>query len=1705
MHGMKKRLRRAAAVWLAAAMTFSSMGFAFPVTAEERLQPKQRAENTASDSEADPGKDGNWLEITDGEEMTETETEKDKEEQKEDVIIETASDSNADQGQISYENVYWGLTGAGGRLVDENGIEKNQLQREKGQFLNEDGAALEIDTLSEGKFAPDAGNSRTQVNGGTKISVPVEGDICLLTITAHKNWRGSDSQDEDARKESALKTAGISGAESVTLESIEVQEDANYEAYTYRCVLGEDADSITINVQISGSAYLKSIASQCIHMPSVTAEGSISLEGGLAELPEDLQIIAENLDTGDVFYGRIIKKGTEYTYEVTVKLEESASFRIRLSDSRYTVLDGAEFEPDPDQEIYTSDITIGENAFCQINGAVLGYEESFDASGVRLVFTPQEEGGSIPETVMGDDGRSYSAELEKGMTYEISLAGTGEYRIAEGEELFTADQGGVKDIHVAAKPRYTVAVDWSEEASAVLGDLADQIIFIYEDENGYTYSFAADDTITLPEGIYTLRAEGLDAIPYELSGSRQISVTEDVTQKLRLKEVTSWLFYDDGAGGGFTGTIQNEMGYYKGIAVDAVNGKLSYNGSNSAQFNAGTKLSVPVKGNCQISVEAHSGSTAFYTINGEPADQTTAVTAVDYTGGAGTISIVSTGSAYIRSISVIYPGNFEPDHEQDQMPEIAAFGSPGNLEVDAEGWTLTFAQTGGVMEGTDAVSDTVSYFLFPETAEWDTLEADIQVLSGKTSNTSGVFFGAFDGRYMAAAGIRGTDNVRGIYSKTGEAAGAGGANADIEPGTSVSFRAIKTDDGYTVSAVNKEGLSALSTFSYDDALLFAEGKGNTACRYGLAFADVTVQVTNLKLTAEDGSVLYDQTKCYDPAGYAPEVSAVTGEAAPSRQYIHVSWIGEECEGDGRYRLQVSTDGSAYTDVAADLTEASYDFPVENAGDYRFRVCGILGADEDSCTAYAEMAEPVHIIPALTSPVVTLAGTTNSVTLTWTQTEEAVRYEVWRYSFDETAENARVIGETDGSTLTYTDTAVEQQQPYYYYVIAYSENNANWSNPSETVWTVVTDVREGQYVYEDQAVPVTITEKTNDTVRSSAIAISGIAEKACSLQAEVNGQIQTGDISLAAGGTFTVTLTLEEGRNDVNLYFTDSNGRITRKTFNYVLLTNYDMVVDGNWAGADGALEDGIPVYRTVQAAVDAVPADNSSRKVILIREGSYREHLRVDKPMISLIGEDQEKVRIHFYDAEESPEGGDMALRCAVYVTEAAAGFSAENLTFENDYEYTGAGGNESADALRNDASETVYVNVAIRGFQDTLCANRGEQYYYKCRILGNVDFIYGNEPRAFFEDCDLIFRYSSTKNSGYVAAPRTAAEAEYGLTFYNCRILSEDGCSGDKYLLARPWGADACIAFLDCYMGSIINAEAPYDDMSGNSFMAARFFEYGTYGPGFAINPSRRQISPARADAMIQPELLGWDPYDAASLLGQDYIGELGTEDPTTPEEPVDPEDPTEPVDPEDPENPTDPTDPENPSEPTDPQEPGEPEQPEEPSDPGTSEGNEPPGNSGNGSSGGGSSSGGSSSGGGSSRTDSRSQLAQYYIEVRQAQEVRADAVLVLPTAQGDWAQAADTTWRFVKTDGTLAKNEWQLVNNFWYHFDGNGLMQNGWIQTPDGRWYYLDLQSGAMKTGWNLINGKWYYLDAVNGHCLINTITPDGYRVDSTGAAIL
>lgn len=51
-----------------------------------------------------------------------------------------------------------------------------------------------------------------------------------------------------------------------------------------------------------------------------------------------------------------------------------------------------------------------------------------------------------------------------------------------------------------------------------------------------------------------------------------------------------------------------------------------------------------------------------------------------------------------------------------------------------------------------------------------------------------------------------------------------------------------------------------------------------------------------------------------------------------------------------------------------------------------------------------------------------------------------------------------------------------------------------------------------------------------------------------------------------------------------------------------------------------------------------------------------------------------------------------------------------------------------------------------------------------------------------------------------------------------------------------------------------------------------------------------------------------------------------------------------------------------------------------------------------------------------------------------------------------------------------------WKQIDNTWYYFDSNGIMQTGWIN--NNGWYYLD-DSGEMKTGWNKIDSDTYYFN--------------------------
>ena len=114
---------------------------------------------------------------------------------------------------------------------------------------------------------------------------------------------------------------------------------------------------------------------------------------------------------------------------------------------------------------------------------------------------------------------------------------------------------------------------------------------------------------------------------------------------------------------------------------------------------------------------------------------------------------------------------------------------------------------------------------------------------------------------------------------------------------------------------------------------------------------------------------------------------------------------------------------------------------------------------------------------------------------------------------------------------------------------------------------------------------------------------------------------------------------------------------------------------------------------------------------------------------------------------------------------------------------------------------------------------------------------------------------------------------------------------------------------------------------------------------------------------------------------------------------------------------------------------------------------------------------------------------------------------------AKGQWSYLKDAqgtkatgwlkdngTWYYLNAEGVM-QTGWVKDNGTWYYLDGSGAMQKGW-KYVGGHWYYLD-GAGAMQTGWKYVGGHWYYLNA-SGALLVNTTTPDGYKVNASGELV-
>jgi pectinesterase len=151
--------------------------------------------------------------------------------------------------------------------------------------------------------------------------------------------------------------------------------------------------------------------------------------------------------------------------------------------------------------------------------------------------------------------------------------------------------------------------------------------------------------------------------------------------------------------------------------------------------------------------------------------------------------------------------------------------------------------------------------------------------------------------------------------------------------------------------------------------------------------------------------------------------------------------------------------------------------------------------------------------------------------------------------------------------------------------------------------------------------------------------------------------------------------------------------------------------------------DGSGDFNSIQEAINSVPAQNTELIIILIKNGTYEEEIRIDKNNIALVGEDRDCTRIEFYKPYDWDSVYTKVGRAVVNIY--ADDVILANLTVEN----TQPDVNIHAFAVygkNNTRTIIINCNILSNG-GDTLSLWNGEtgMYYLdKLHLRGAVDLL---------------------------------------------------------------------------------------------------------------------------------------------------------------------------------------------------------------------------------------------------------------------------------------------------------------------------------------------------------------------------------------------
>ncbi|KAF2285109.1 hypothetical protein GH714_037917 [Hevea brasiliensis] len=288
-------------------------------------------------------------------------------------------------------------------------------------------------------------------------------------------------------------------------------------------------------------------------------------------------------------------------------------------------------------------------------------------------------------------------------------------------------------------------------------------------------------------------------------------------------------------------------------------------------------------------------------------------------------------------------------------------------------------------------------------------------------------------------------------------------------------------------------------------------------------------------------------------------------------------------------------------------------------------------------------------------------------------------------------------------------------------------------------------------------------------------------------------------------------------------------------------------------------KDGGGDFKTIAAALAAMPEKYEGRYVIYVKAGIYEETVTVTKKMVNvtIYGDGSQKSIV---TGSKNFADGVQTFRTATF----GEGFMAKAMGFRN----TAGPEKHQAVAVRVQADRAIFLNCRFEGYQDTLYAQTHRQYYRSCVVVGTIDFIFG-DAAAIFQNCLILVRKPMENQQNIVTAQgRIDPHETTGIVLQNCRIEPHPDLvpakATVKSYLGRPWKEYSRTIIMESTIEDLIHPDGwlPWEGDKG--LKTLYYAEFNNKGPGSKTDgrvkwPGYHLISKEEANKYtIEPFLQG-------------------------------------------------------------------------------------------------------------------------------------------------------------------------------------------------------------------------------------------------------